>query len=176
MAVFLSHTFLTARYTFTMETTVLRVGDTAPTATLPDQSGKVRSLADVRGSWILLYFYPRDNTPGCTIEACTLRDNYGELKKAGLAIFGVSTDSVESHQKFAGKHQLPFLLLADTEKALAKAYGVWGPKKFLGREFLGTHRISFLINPQGKIAKVYEKVKPAEHAAEILRDLTALRG
>lgn len=121
---------------------VLPQGTQAPSFSLPNQEGKRVHPCDLQGSWALLYFYPKDSTPGCTVEACVLRDNCSELKKGGLAIFDVSTDSVESHQKFSGKHQLPFPLLADTEKSVEKAFGEWEPMKFLGREFLGTRRIT----------------------------------
>lgn len=148
--------------------------DAAPDFELPDQNGKVHKMSDYRGRWVLLYFYPRDNTPGCTMEACAIRDVWADFREKGVAVLGVSTDSVSSHKKFESKHSLPFTLLADEQKEVVKAYGVWAPKKLAGREFLGTKRTSFLINPEGKIAKVYEKVKPNAHAAEVLRDYEAL--
>lgn len=151
----------------------LQPGSEAPNFTLPDQNGVTHSLYDYRGEWVLLYFYPKDNTPGCTTESCALRDAFPMLEEKGCVVLGVSTDSVQSHKKFEEKYQLPFPLLADTEKELVKCYGVWSPKKFMGREFLGTLRTSFLINPAGKIAKIYEKVKPAIHADEVLADLSA---
>ncbi len=153
----------------------LKVGDKAPEFNLPDQGGKIHSLKDYAGQWVLLYFYPKDDTPGCTTEACSLRDNLPNFNKIKAKIFGVSTNSVKSHRKFADKFELPFTLLADEDKELVKAYDVYKPKKFMGREFLGTMRESFLIDPSGKIAKVYEGVKPAEHAAEVLADLTNLQ-
>ena len=152
----------------------LHVGDVAPDFTLPDQGGTARTLSDYRGSWVLLYFYPRDNTPGCTTEACAIRDTYSAFNKSKIIVLGVSTDSIASHGKFARKYALPFTLLADEKKQVVKRYGVWGKKKFMGREYDGTFRRSFLINPQGKVAKIYEQVKPPEHAAEVLQDHASL--
>ncbi len=148
----------------------LQAGELAPDFTLPDQQGKKHRLSDYKGKWILLYFYPKDDTPGCTKEACALRDNWGEYEKLDMVILGVSVDSTKSHAKFAQKYQLPFSLLADEAKEVVHLYQVWGKKKFMGREYEGTHRMSFLINPEGKIVKVYEKVEPAAHAAEVLHD------
>ena len=151
--------------------TTLTVGSPAPQFTLTDQNGTTHTLSDYKGKWVLMYFYPKDNTPGCTKQACAIRDEFPEFKKMNCVVFGISTDGEKSHKKFEEKFQLPFTLLADTEKEVAKAYGVWAPKKFMGREFLGTLRTSFLINPEGNIVKVYEKVKPELHAAEVLHDL-----
>ena len=153
---------------------MLKQGDKAPEFSLPDQDGKKHSLKDGRGKWVLLYFYPKDATPGCTVEACTLRDAYPQFGKLDAVVFGVSTDSVKSHAKFAEKQKLPFTLLADEQKEVVEAYGVWGKKKFMGREYMGIKRWSFLIDPKGKIAKVYEDVKPAAHAEEVLADIRAL--
>jgi len=153
----------------------IKVGQKAPDFVLPNQEGKKIKLTDLLGQWILLYFYPKDNTPGCTKEACSIRDTMPKFDQKGLKVMGISVDSVESHKKFSKKHNLPFDLLSDEQKKVVKSYGVWVPKKFLGREFLGTQRTSFLIDPDGKIAKVYEKVKPAEHARQVLEDLTKLR-
>lgn len=153
----------------------LKVGDKAPQFNLPDQDGKMHALKDYAGQWVLLYFYPKDDTPGCTTEACSVRDNLPKFKKIKAQVFGVSTDSVKSHRKFADKFELPFTLLADENKELVKAYDVYKPKKFMGREFMGTMRESFLIDPQGKIAKVYEGVKPADHVDEVLADLAILQ-
>ncbi len=153
----------------------LHVGDAAPLFSLPDQTGTAHSLKDLRGSWILLYFYPKDDTPGCTTEACSIRDAWSDFSKQKAKVFGVSTDPVKSHAKFAEKFHLPFPLLADTEKTMVQDYGVWGKKKFMGREYLGTMRTSFLIDPKGKIAKIYEGVKPALHAEEVLKDLESLK-
>ncbi|MCI0533310.1 thioredoxin-dependent thiol peroxidase [bacterium] len=149
----------------------MKLGDKAIDFKLSDQDGKMHSLSDHKGEWLLLYFYPRDLTPGCTVEACALRDNWSEFGKRGAAVLGVSADTAESHKKFADKHDLPFPLLADTEKKLIKAYGVWGKKKFMGREYMGINRMSFLIDPKGKIAKIYKTVKPAMHAEEVLADV-----
>jgi thioredoxin-dependent peroxiredoxin len=143
----------------------------APQFTLPDQNGKSHSLANYRGRWVLLYFYPKDMTPGCTTEACEIRDSFGEFSKHNAIVFGVSADSVESHKKFTQKHQLPFDLLSDTSKQVVEAYGVFGKKTFLGKTFTGVHRVSFLIDPEGIIKKIYEKVKPKAHAREVLEDL-----
>jgi len=146
----------------------------APDFTLPDQGGAAHTLSDYRGSWVVVYFYPKDNTPGCTKEACAFRDSFPDFKKLKAVVLGVSVDSVGSHDKFAARHELPFTLLSDEEKKVVKAYGVWGKKKFMGREYMGTVRTSFLIDPDGAIAKIYRKVKPAEHADEILADLGEL--
>ena len=151
----------------------LQIGDKAPAFELPDQNGKVHKLSDYTGRVVLLYFYPKDDTPGCTKEACGIRDQWADFKKTGVIVLGVSTDTAKSHKKFAEKYDLPFPLLSDESKELVKAYGVWGPKKFMGREFLGTKRWSFLIGPDGMIVKIYENVKPAEHTAEVLADVAA---
>jgi thioredoxin-dependent peroxiredoxin len=153
----------------------LNVGDPAPDFTLPDQNGKTHTLSDYVGNWVLIFFYPRDDTPGCTTEACTLRDNFPRFEALDATIFGVSTDTVKSHSKFAGKYHLPFTLLADVDKTAHASYDAWGTKKFMGREYQGTHRISYLVDPSGKIAKIYGKVKPAAHAEEVLADLQELR-
>jgi thioredoxin-dependent peroxiredoxin len=148
-----------------------KIGEKAPDFTLPDQNGVIHSLSDYHGKWVLIYFYPKDNTPGCTKEACLIRDAFPAFQKLTCAVLGISTDTEKSHKKFEEKFSLPFPLLADTLKTVVKAYGVWAPKKFMGREFLGTLRTSFLINPEGIIVKVYEKVKPPVHAEEVLADL-----
>lgn len=152
----------------------MKPGNKAKDFTLPDQEGKMHSLADYKGKWVLLYFYPRDTTPGCTVEACAIRDAFGDFKKYGATVLGVSGDTEASHKKFAEKHSLPFPLLADTERGLIRSYGVWGKKKFMGREFMGIRRISFLIDPKGKIAKIYDPVRPAMHAEEVLQDIKSL--
>ncbi len=151
-------------------------GKPAPEFTLLDQKGASHSLADYRGRSVLIYFYPKDDTPGCTKEACAIRDSFPDFGRLDAAILGISPDSVSRHKKFAEKYSLPFTLLADEDKAVAKAYGVWGNKKFMGHEYEGIMRTSFLIAPDGTIAKVYEKVKPELHAAEVLEDLKALAG
>ena len=143
------------------------IGSIAPDFTLPDQDGKEHTLSHHRGAWVLLYFYPKDDTPGCTREACMIRDAFPDFGALNAKVFGISVDSIESHKKFAGKYQLPFTLLADTDKKAVKLYGVQGK--------LFTLRTSFLIDPDGRIAKVYENVKPAEHAKEVLEDLRRLR-
>jgi peroxiredoxin Q/BCP len=149
-------------------------GSTAKDFTLLDQDGASHTLSSYRGKWVLLYFYPKDDTPGCTVEACTIRDQFKDFKKIGAVVLGVSTDSVASHKKFAAAYELPFTLLADEQKEVVGAYGVFGEKKFMGRTYMGTLRTSFLIDPDGNIAKVYEKVKPEAHAAEVIADLKAL--
>jgi len=141
---------------------------------LPDQNGKVHKLSSYKGSWVLLYFYPKDDTPGCTKEACGFRDSLNELKERKVVVLGVSADFVSSHQKFAQKYNLNFPLLSDEKKEVIKAYGAWGKKKFMGREFEGILRISFLINPQGEVVKKYDKVKPEIHARQVLEDIKNL--
>jgi peroxiredoxin Q/BCP len=141
---------------------------------LPDQNGKVHKLSSYKGNWVLLYFYPKDDTPGCTKEACGFRDSLNELKKHNVVVLGVSADSVSSHQKFSQKYHLNFPLLSDEKKEVIKAYGAFGKKKFMGREFEGILRISFLINPQGEVVKKYDKVKPEIHAKEVLEDIKNL--
>lgn len=149
----------------------LKTNDFAPDFSLPDQENKIHKLSDYRGKWVLLYFYPKDNTPGCTTEACTLRDAFDEFGRKNAVVLGVSADSPKSHAGFASKHKLPFTLLSDEEKEVLKTYGVWAKKKFLGKEYMGILRNSFLINPEGRVVKIYEGVKPAKHAEEVLVDL-----
>ena len=151
-----------------------KIKQRAPAFTLPDQDGAKQKLSEYRGQWVLLYFYPKDDTPGCTKEACVLRDALPHFDKLEAKVFGVSVDSVASHKKFAKKYKLPFTLLADEDMSVVKKYGVWGKKKFIGREYLGTFRTSFLIDPKGKIVKVYENVNPIRHAKEVLEDLKTL--
>lgn len=143
-------------------------GTPAPDFELLDDSGIKRRLSDFKGTNVILYFYPKDNTPGCTTEACNFRDSYKEFLDAGAVILGVSPDTVKSHEKFKAKYELPFLLLADPEHQVCELYGVWGQKKRAGREYYGVLRTTFLISPEGIIQRVFEKVKPAEHSAEIL--------
>lgn len=143
----------------------------APDFTIPDQDGAMHSLSDYAGHWVLLYFYPKDDTPGCTKEACSLRDTFPRFQNMDTIILGVSVDSVASHEKFARKYSLPFTLLSDTAKKVVNLYGVWRKKKFMGSEYMGTVRSSFLINPRGDIVAVYENVKPDIHAEEVLTDL-----
>ena len=153
----------------------LKTGDKAPAFSLPDQDGKVHALKDYKGQWVLAYFYPKDDTPGCTKEACAIRDAWSQYKKEKVQVFGVSADSPASHAKFIAKFTLPFTLLADEAREMTKAYDTWGKKKFMGREYEGIFRHSFLINPEGRIAKVYEEVKPEEHAAEVLADVQVFK-
>lgn len=148
----------------------LKEGDPAPDFTAASNGGGKISLAELRGKNVVLFFYPKDNTPGCTMEACGLRDNYTELKQHAV-VLGVSTDSVKSHDKFVSKFQLPYPLLADEDKKIVEAYGVYGPKKFMGIKYMGTSRVTFLIGPDGRIKKIWPKVKPAAHAAEVLAAL-----
>ena len=143
----------------------------APDFRLEDQDMRWHSLTDYKGEWLLLYFYPKDDTPGCTKEACSMRDNMSNFNHMKLKVLGISVDSVISHKKFADKYKLTFPLLSDKNKEMVKTYEVWAPKKFMGKEFLGVVRSSFLINPEGKIAKIYEKVKPEGHAQEVLADI-----
>lgn len=143
-------------------------GQKLPEFTLENQDGQSRTNASYAGKWLVLYIYPKDDTPGCTKEACAFRDGYADFKKRGAVILGVSTDPVKAHDKFVKKFDLPFTLLADTDKKIVEAYGVWGEKVFMGRKYLGTHRVTFLIGPDGKIKKVWPIVKPEEHAAEVL--------
>ena len=146
----------------------LKEGDKAPDFKVPDAEGKVVSLKDLRGKKVVLYFYPKDDTPGCTKEACAFRDSFGKFKKRGIEVLGVSLDSEKSHQKFAKKFDLPFRLLADTDRAVSESYGTYGQKKFMGREYMGVNRMTFLIDEKGKIKKIYNKVKPEVHADEVL--------
>jgi len=154
---------------------MLEPGQKAPAFSLPDQDGNLHALSDYAGKWVLLYFYPKDDTPGCTTEACGLRDNFDAYKKAKVVVLGVSVDAVKSHAKFVAKYDLPFTLLSDSEKVVVEKYGVWGKKKFMGREYMGIKRWSFLINPDSKIAKIYEDVKPAAHALEVLADVASFK-
>ena len=148
----------------------MNIGDKAPDFTLQDKDGKSVSLSDYKGKKVILYFYPKDNTSGCTAQACSLRDNYSELRKAGYEVIGVSVDDEKSHQKFIAKNELPFTLIADTDKRLVEEFGVWGEKKLYGRAYMGTFRTTFLINEEGIIERIIgpKEVKTKEHAAQIL--------
>ena len=150
----------------------LKEGDPAPDFSAPTNGGGRVSLADFKGKNVILYFYPRDDTPGCTKEACAFRDHFAEFKKQGAVVLGVSVDPVKAHDKFVGKYKLPFTLLADEDRKIVQAYGVWGQKSFLGKKYLGTHRVTFLIGPDGRIKKIWPKVKPEEHAEEVLAALS----
>ncbi len=149
----------------------LKINSKALDFSLSDQNNKLHSLSDYKGKWVLLYFYPKDDTPGCVKEACGIRDAFPKFGKLKCAVLGVSIDPIKSHEKFAKKYKLPFTLLADEKKKVVELYGVWQKKKFMGREYMGTARTSYLINPEGKIAKIYENVNPEGHAEEVLKDL-----
>ena len=149
--------------------TELKAGQEAPFFQGTDQKGNKISLDDYRGKKLVLYFYPKDNTPGCTNEACNLRDNYDELTDKGFAVVGISPDSEKSHQKFAGKHNLPFPLISDTEKKIMSDYGAWGSKKMYGKSFLGVLRTTFIINEEGIIEDVIKKVDTKNHAEQIYK-------
>jgi peroxiredoxin Q/BCP len=146
----------------------LEIGDQVPHFSVVDDRGDTQSLSDYAGKKLVVFFYPKANTPGCTAEACDLRDHYTELKKAGYALLGVSADSVNKQRKFSEKFDFPFPLLADEEKEVINAFGVWGPKKFMGKEYDGIHRKTFIVDEEGKIARVIDKVNTKEHAAQIL--------
>ncbi len=149
----------------------LKEGDVAPEFTTATNGGGKVSLSDFKGKNIILYFYPKDNTPGCNKEACGFRDHWDDFKAKGAVVLGVSTDSEKSHDKFVAKFKLPFTLLVDDEKKIVNDYGVYGPKTFMGVKYNGTSRVTFLIGPDGKIKKIWPKVKPAEHAEEVLAAL-----
>jgi peroxiredoxin Q/BCP len=155
------------------EVDMLNIGDQAPDFTLKNDAGEDVSLSALRGKPVILYWYPRDDTPGCTVEACSFRDAYAEFQHAGAVVLGVSTDNTRSHQKFKTKYSLPFPLLSDPDHQVAEQYGVWGPKKFMGREFEGINRITYLIDADGIVKQVWPKVKPEGHADEILQALQA---
>lgn len=147
----------------------------APDFSLPDQDGRIHTLADYKGKWLVLYFYPKDDTPGCTKEACSFRDERSDIENKGhAAVIGISKDSVSSHKKFIDKYHLNFTLLSDIDHSIIEAYGSWKPKKFMGKEFLGTERDTFLIDPNGNIAKEYRGVDPKTHASQIIADLASL--
>lgn len=149
----------------------LESGIPAPAFELPDETGTIHRLTDYRNKTVILYFYPKDDTPGCTTEACNFRDDYSAYQKADVVILGVSPDSPASHAKFKAKFDLPFHLLADEDCMVCEQYGVWGLKKNMGREYEGVYRTTYLIDGNGMVKRVYENVKPAEHSAEILEDL-----
>lgn len=153
---------------------MLTAGTKAPQFSATDQNGVVRTLTDFKGTWLLLYFYPKDDTPGCTAQACELRDSVNELRTKGVTIVGVSADDEASHKKFGEKYAVSFSLLADTDKHIINAYEVWGEKTAHNKSYWGIIRTSFLINPDGIIHKVYERVKPEGHAEQILKDTAVL--
>lgn len=150
----------------------LSIGEKAPLFSLPDQNGAIHHLADYAGGRVLLYFYPKDDTGGCTKQACAIEAALPDFRKLGVTVLGISVDPVKSHIKFAEKYGLSFTLLSDENKEVVEKYGVWGKKKFIGREYMGTIRTSFLISAKGIIEKIYENVKPEAHAADVLADLT----
>jgi len=147
---------------------IFKVGDNAPDFSAIDDSGNIQSLNKYIGQKLIIFFYPKANTPGCTAEVCNLRDHYKKLNNSGYALLGVSADSVKSQRNFSEKFDLPFPLIADENKEMINAFGVWGPKKFMGREYDGIHRKTFIINENGLIDRVIEKVKTKDHAAQIL--------
>ena len=146
----------------------LKAGDKVPEFSVPDENGNVVSLSDYKGKKLIVFFYPKANTPGCTAEACNLRDNYAELQAKGFELLGVSADSSKKQSNFKNKYEFPFTLLADEEKEVINAFGVWGPKKFMGKEYDGIHRMTFLIDEDGVVTHVIEKVKTKDHAAQVL--------
>jgi len=153
---------------------MIEAGTRAPVFSLPDQHGKIHQLTDYKGQWVILYFYPKDMTPGCTVEACNFRDDFTAFENLDAVILGVSKDSVTRHKKFAEKYDLPFTLLSDEDGSMCVAYGVWKEKSMYGKIFMGINRSTFLIDPSGKIARVYPKVKVKEHATELLQALNEL--
>lgn len=154
---------------------MLKIGRKAPAFKLVDQDGKLQALKDYAGKLLLLYFYPKDDTPGCAKEACMIAEVYKDFKRSGVVVLGVSKDSPKSHKKFADKYSLPFTLLSDESTEMIQSYGAWGEKKMRGKVYLGTFRVSYLIGPDGKIAKVYPDVDPATHALELLADIKLFR-
>ena len=151
----------------------LSAGEKAPKFELMDNEGNLRKLSDYQGQTIVVYFYPRDNTPGCTKEACSFRDAYADFRAAGVEVIGISPDSERSHSKFIEKFELPFTLLSDPDHQVCEAFGVWGPKKMAGREYEGVYRTTFIIGPDGVIKEVFENVKPADHSQEVLAAVMA---
>ena len=147
----------------------LTIGDKAPAFKGKNQEGKMIQLSDYKGKKLVLFFYPKDNTPGCTEEACNLRDNYGALRKAGFEIVGISSDDEKSHTKFIKKHTLPFDLIADTDKSIHESYGVWGEKQMFGKKYMGTLRTTFILDENGKIEDIIHKVNTKDHTSQIIK-------
>ena len=150
---------------------MLKNGDIAPDFTLLDSEGNTASLSDFKGNKVIIYFYPKDDTSGCTKEACNFRDNYSQLKEKNVVVIGISKDSVSSHVKFKNKYDLPFILLSDPNHQVIETYGAYGEKKMYGRTYMGTIRMTYLVSEEGLILKIYDKVKPDKHVEEILKDL-----
>lgn len=146
---------------------MLKIGDKVPDFTLADQAGKTHKLSEYKGKRTLFYFYPKDNTPGCTVEACSLRDNIEDLRADGLEVVGVSADSVKSHEGFAGRHNLPFTLLSDPDRTIIEAWGIWAEKSMYGRKYMGITRASFVVGPDLTVEMVWPKVSPLKHVAEV---------
>jgi len=153
---------------------MMKEGLNAPDFALPDQNGAIHRLSDYKGKWVVLYFYPKDMTPGCTIEACNFRDDFYKFTKLGAIILGISKDSIKLHDKFVHKHDLSFTLLSDEQEQVAEAYGVWKEKSMYGRKYMGIERSTFLIDPHGKISQTYLKVNVKDHSQKILNDLRIL--
>ena len=154
---------------------MLKVNTKAPAFSLPDEAGSSRTLEEFAGQWLVVYFYPKDDTPGCTKEACVIAETYEEFTKQGVAVLGVSKDSSASHMKFKNKYNLPFTLLSDESTEMIKAYGAWQERSMYGRKYMGTARVSYLIDQKGMIVKVYPRVTPADHALELLQDIANLK-
>jgi len=154
-----------------LETMKLHIGQQVPYVSLPDQDNTIHNITDDKGKWVLIYFYPKDDTPGCTTEACAIRDNLPHFQQQQVVVLGISVDSVSSHKKFAQKYGLPFTLLSDVNKKVVNDFDVWQEKSFMGRKYMGIVRTSFLINPEGTIVKIYEKVNPSSHIQEVLTDV-----
>jgi peroxiredoxin Q/BCP len=153
---------------------MIKEGLTAPDFKLPDQNDVVHTLSDYKGKWVILYFYPKDMTPGCTIEACNFRDDYSKYTRSGVIILGISKDSIKQHDKFIKKHDLPFTLLSDQRAEVTELYGVWKEKSMYGKKYMGIERSTFLIDPRGRIAKIYLKVNVKEHSRELLEALKSI--
>lgn len=149
----------------------LKTGDLAPDFSFTDPAGQTKKLSDYRGSKVILYFYPKDNTPGCTVESCNLRDNYSDLRDRGFEVIGVSADSEKSHEGFRSRYELPFALVSDTGKTVLNSYGVWAQKKFMGKTFMGILRTTFVIDEQGRIERIIDKVNTKDHAKQVLEEM-----
>jgi peroxiredoxin Q/BCP len=154
---------------------MLKINAEAPDFSLPDETGTIRTLGDYVGQWTVLYFYPKDDTPGCTQEACAIAEVYDEFAKRGVVVLGISKDTSVSHAKFKEKYHLPFTLLSDESTKIIQAYDAWQERSLYSKKYMGTVRVSYLLAPDGTIAKVYPKVTPADHALELLRDITELQ-